>query len=486
MFLHEVIAPHPEHAPAIRDDAGATLTYGALRHAVDALASGLVDLGLRPGDRLMLVGENCAAYVVAILAASQVGAWVMPINGRHKPLELQNILDHSGARLILMTDASHAAHFAAQPFGAYWTAQFDATPEPKGDTAQTRVAAMMYTTGTTSAPKGVMLSHENLLWNAALSVRLRGLSAADQVLGVLPLSHIFGFASTLLATLTVGAEICLLRRFDPQHVLDALARGASALPAVPQMYARILAHMDQSGAHLSAPKLHYISAGGAPLDPDLKTRVEAVFGLVLNNGYGITEAAPSVAATRPDAPREDVSVGPALWGVTVTIDTPDTEGVGEILVESPGVMLGYYRDAEETARALPRPGLFRTGDLGRVAPDGALFIEGRKKELIIRSGFNVYPPEIEAMLTRHPDVDQAAVVPRRRAGNEDILAFVILRNGLTETALGDWLRPRLVAYKLPQVILAVASLPAAPTGKILKHKLIAHFATQLAAREKDQ
>jgi acyl-CoA synthetase (AMP-forming)/AMP-acid ligase II len=169
--------------------------------------------------------------------------------------------------------------------------------------------------------------------------------------------------------------------------------------------------------------------------------------------------------------------------VTVRIADPDDGGVGEILVESPGVMKGYYRNPGATADALPRPGLFRSGDLGRIDADGALHILGRRKELIIRSGFNVYPPEIEAMLTRHPDVLQSAVVGRRVGSNEEILAFVMVRNGLDEHTLRDWLRDRLVAYKQPQHLFLVDALPTAATGKILKQKLATHFADLLAKAE---
>ena len=257
----------------------------------------------------------------------------------------------------------------------------------------------------------------------------------------------------------------------------------SVFPAVPQMYANLLRYMDKTGADLSAPKLHYISAGGAPLDPDWKARTEAVFGLALNNGYGITEAAPTVSATRVGEPRGDVSVGPAVWDVTLSIDDPDANGVGEVLIEGPGVMKGYYKNPEATAEALPRPGLLRSGDLGRLE-DGILFIEGRKKELIIRSGFNVYPPELEGMLTKHPNVSVAAVVPHRRAGNEDILAFVL--GDIASEDLGNWLRERLVAYKQPQAIFMVDEFPTAPTGKILKHKLASHFADLIGKWEKEQ
>ncbi|MEM8665070.1 MAG: 3-hydroxyacyl-CoA dehydrogenase NAD-binding domain-containing protein, partial [Pseudomonadota bacterium] len=246
----------------------------------------------------------------------------------------------------------------------------------------------------------------------------------------------------------------------------------------PNMYERILTHLEETGRPFIAPRLRYISAGGAPLDPDWKARTQAVFGLTLNNGYGITEASPGIAATRPAAPRADVSVGTALPDVTVTVAEPDADGVGELIVKSPGVMKGYYKNAAATRAALPAPGVLRSGDLGCIAADGAITIVGRSKELIVRSGFNVYPPEIEAMMTRDPAVLQAAVVGRPVKGNEEIVAFA-LAPGARAADIAARLREKLTAYKVPQHIVLVDAFPTAPTGKVLKHKLLSHFADRL-------
>ncbi|MDJ0629623.1 MAG: AMP-binding protein [Rhodobacter sp.] len=493
-WLQNIADAAPAAHPAIIDHDGAVFSYGQLRAGAKEIAVSLRTHGVRPGDRVMLACENCAAYVGALLALAALDAWILPINARHSAAELDAIAIHSGARAIVFSPAaspdaaSHAARLSTAPLGATGLGPLAVTPcedsaaEPVGPEPDARIAALLYTTGTTSAPKGVLLTHANLIWNAETSARLRGMTPGDVVLGVLPGSHIFGFSSTILAALHAGSTLRLIPRFTPEAVLRAFAEGASVLPAVPQMYERVLTHLDRTGAALLAPKLRYISAGGAPLDPDLKAQTEAVFGLTLNNGYGITECAPGVAATRPGHPRSDVSVGTAMEDVELTIDAPDAEGVGEILIRSPGVMKGYYRNPHATAAALPEPGLFRSGDLGRIDPDGTVHVLGRKKELIIRSGFNVHPPEIEGMLTRHPDVLQAAVVGRRVGANEEILAFVMARGGLTDAALADWLEPRLVAYKRPQRIVIAESLPTAPTGKILKHKLIDHFTAELDQR----
>jgi len=249
------------------------------------------------------------------------------------------------------------------------------------------------------------------------------------------------------------------------------------------MYQAIVTLLKSRDQKPLAPRLRLISSGGAPLDPEWKAGIEAFFGLPLHNGYGLTETSPGVTVTRPDRPRKDVSVGEPVEGVEVVIDRPDADGIGEVLIRGPNVMLGYYRNPEATAEAIRPDGFFRSGDLGRIGPEGELYIVGRKKELIIRSGFNVYPPEIEAMLTRHPDVLQAAVVGRQVKGNEEILAFLLTKGDISEPDIRAWLKERLVAYKIPQHILIVDSFPVAATGKILKSRLISVFADRLAGLE---
>ena len=254
-WLHELIDPQPATAPAVIEPSGAVVTYGGLRARVTEVAGMLRDTGVRPGDRVMLILENCADYIAVAMACSHLRAWVMPVNARHTSVELAALRAHAEPRAVVYVG------------GEVRIEQGDGAPEPVFDDPARQTAALMYTTGTTSDPKGVMLSHGNLTWNGANSARLRGMRPDDTVLGVLPGSHIFGFSSTMLATLHIGACIRFLK-FDPQAVLDALAEGASVWPAVPQMYAVLLEYMERTGAMLRAPNLHYISAGGAPLDPD--------------------------------------------------------------------------------------------------------------------------------------------------------------------------------------------------------------------------
>ncbi|WP_298495304.1 class I adenylate-forming enzyme family protein [uncultured Maritimibacter sp.] len=498
-WLHDLPRSHPDGDLAIIDHDGTPVTFGALNAAVDDLARRLGDIGLRAGDRCMLICENSATYAAAILAASQLGAWIMPVNGRQSPDEVDTLIAHAGPRLIVFTpEASppardHAARLGATSLGSMATGEllvagpFDGpgtAPEPVSDDPTRQVAALMYTTGTTSAPKGVMLTHANLAWNADVSARLRGMKPGDTVVGVLPGTHIFCFASAFLASLAGGSAIRFIPRFSAAAVLDAFAQGDSVMPAVPQMYQAILAELARRGTPPDAPNLRYISSGGAPLDPEWKEKIEATFGIPLQNGYGLTETSPGVSGTRLGDPRGDTSVGQILDDVECLIDEPDQDGVGELLIRGPNIMKGYYRNPEATAAAIREDGYFRSGDLAKIDPDGTLWIMGRKKELIIRSGFNVYPPEVEAMLTRHPGVLQTAVVGRQVPGNEEILAFATARPGVSELDLKDFLKAHLVGYKVPQHVFIIDAFPAAATGKILKHKLVSTFADLIEARDR--
>jgi acyl-CoA synthetase (AMP-forming)/AMP-acid ligase II len=485
-WIDEIANGKPDDL-AIIDHNNARFTFGQLHRMVTHLATALRSHGVRPGDRVMLVGENCATFAVGVLAISRCQAWVTPVNARQTTAEVDAILAHCDARCAVFTpEASDNSTAHAQAMGAASLGHLecgdmlvsllrDCTPELVEETAQDRVAALMYTTGTTSAPKGVMLTHANLLWNAKISGSIRKLTPKDVILAILPGTHIYCFSSGILAALYAGASIRFVPRFTPQAVLAAFVDGASVMPAVPQMYQAIVNHLKSRGEMPNAPRLRLISSGGAPLDPDWKAGIEAFFGLPLHNGYGLTETSPGVSLTRPENPRHDGSVGEVVADVEVLIDRPDKDGIGEVLIRGPNIMKGYYRDAKATTAAIQSDGYFRSGDLGRFGDEGELYIVGRKKELIIRSGFNIYPPEIEAMLTRHPDILQAAVVGRQIKGDEEVLAFLLTNGNINGRDAIQWLRKRLAAYKIPQQVIIVDAFPVAPTGKILKHKLIETF-----------
>lgn len=481
-------AAHAPDNPALIED-GRAWSYAQLADVADACAALLRDLGVRPGDRVMVVAENGVAQVALLFAAAAIDAWSVSVNARLSEGELATIQAHSGARRVLYVTgnsadaARHAARAGALPCadgvdGLLVGPLIDAcTPEPV-DAGGDQVAALVYTTGTTGQPKGVMLSHAGLLFVAATSSRLRGLVPGDRAWGALPFSHVYGLASVLLGTLYAGACLRLAPRFDACALLASIRAGElTIVQGVPAMYARLLAQAQaDDGATPIASRLRFCYAGGSPLDPALKRAVEALFGLPLHNGYGLTEGGPTVSQTRLDAPRADSAVGLPIPGVEVRIAGRDGQEVapgeaGELWMRGPGRMRGYYRDPAATAAALQPGGWLATGDLARQDPDGALFLLGRTRELIIRSGFNVYPVEVETALNAHPAVVQSAVVGRPLpAAEEEVVAFVEAR-GVDEAALQAWLLPRLAPYKRPARIVFMEALPAAPSGKILKSRL---------------
>jgi long-chain acyl-CoA synthetase len=479
------VAAHAPYAPALRE-AGRTITYAALVDAIDRHADLLRAHGVRRGDRVLLVAENCADQVALVFAASAVGAWAVNANARLAAPELEALRLHSGARVALYTAAvspdaaAHGDTAGARAHGGLLVGPTDgrAAPEPARDED---IAALLYTTGTTGRPKGVMLSHRNLLFVAGVSSRLRGLGPQDRAWGMLPISHVYGLTSMMLGTLTAGACLHLAPRFSPELMLAAIGdenEGLTIAQGVPAMFARLLELLGPAPDRLRS-SLRFAYAGGSPLDPSLKRRVEDVLGIPLHNGYGLTEAAPTVSQTRLDAPRADTSVGLPIPGVAVRIVDRHGRDVGidapgTLLVRGPNVMQGYYRDPAATAACLNPDGWLDTGDLARRDAGGALFIVGRSKDLIIRSGFNVYPLEVETVLNAHPDVTQSAVVGRDGAdGNEDVVAFVQLAAGcrLAEDTLRAWAAARLAPYKRPGRIVFMAALPAAATGKVLRHVL---------------
>ncbi|WP_432378685.1 class I adenylate-forming enzyme family protein [Duganella sp. P38] len=485
-------AERTPHAPALHDGER-HWSYAELADAVTQAAAQLRAWRLRPGDRLAVIGENCVAQVALTFAAAELDAWVVHINGRLSPREVDVVLEHSGARLaIYLTTAAspetaaHAVRTGARavctPLGPWMVsaANADCAPEPVHAAAHEQVAALIYTTGTTGAPKGVMLTHRNLLFVAAVSSTLRGLTPDDRAYGVLPITHVYGLTSVMLGTLYAGACLYLCPRFTPGGLLSALqAHRLTIVQGVPAMYARLLEKLGGAAAVPLQTQLRFAYAGGSPLPPSLKAQVERLLGMPLHNGYGLTESAPTVSQTRLDQPRGDTSVGQPIPGVAARVLLADGSAAapgqaGELWVRGPNVMRGYYRQPELTAAVIDAGGWLNTGDMVRQEADGALFIVGRSKELIIRSGFNVYPLEVETLLNAHPAVTQSAVVGRPADdGDEEVVAFVELdaRHPAGMRQLHDYLAERLAPYKRPAEIITLAALPAAPSGKILKHQL---------------
>ncbi len=477
--------------PAIVEDE-VTWTYKDLAIAVEGAKALLMGLDVRPGDRVLMINENCRAFVALLLACSELEACAVSVNARLSALEIDNIRAHCQPRRTFYTaevspDAiAHGERHGAEIREISMLGKLsigslaDVQEEPVFKESEKHVAAMIYTTGTTGNPKGVMLSHQNLLFISETTKDVRGFTPDDYVYLTLPLSHIFGLSSSFLSSLYAGAALHLVPGFNAAHLFKTLPKGISVFQGVPAMFSSLLEHAKINKVEIDAPRLRYLSSGGAPMDMDLKARVESILGLPLNNGYGLSETSPTIAVPPHDKPRQDGAIGNAIPGVQTRFvdptngnDVPEGE-IGELWIHSPGVMLGYYNNPEATAAVINKDGWFNTGDLARIEEDGAIFIVGRSKELIIRSGFNVYPPELEGIINSHPDVRFSAVVMRKVPGNEEVVAFVEPLQGkeIDVEVFMQWLGERVAPYKKPSHLIIMTELPTAPSGKPLKHKLV--------------
>src|SRR5271168_758165 len=495
--IGDAIKPWTERSPdrlALVETSG-NWTYGQLDAVVTEARTWLRDLGVRPGDRVLLVCENCRAFVAIFLALTGMDAWPVLANARLSAREIDDIRDHCGARRVIYMASvpPHAAQHAKRHgaiieeragLGSIGVGALDekVEAEPIASNSSDRVAALIYTSGTTGLPKGVVLTHRNLLFIAAVSAQIRSLVPDDRLYGVLPMSHAVGLSVVLLGTLLSGATLYLSPRFDPVAALAALERDRLTIVlGVPSMFALLADYAKAKGmGPLRFPELRIISSSGAPLQPAVKSAVESLFRMPLHNGYGVTECSPTIAQARVDEPRTDLSVGRVLPGVEIkllgTDGKPVSDGeVGELSVRGPNVAKGYYRAPEETAAAIDPEGWFNTRDLARLE-DGHLFIVGRTKELIVRFGMNVYPAEVEAVLNTHPAVVRSAVIGRSvqgAEGGEEVIAFVQLLPGSTATVaeVADHASRNLAPYKRPSQILLIAEMPLTPTGKAKKDEL---------------
>lgn len=486
----------PDH-PALADAAG-TWSYGELAEAVRQGATWLAARGVRPGDRVLVVSENCRPIAAIVLALAELDAWPVLVNARLAADEIDAIAAHCRPRLALYAvtaspqarehaDRHAAATVDVPALGRLGVGALDAAcaPEPVAADPAEQIAVLIYTSGSTGRPKGVMLTHRNLLFMAAVSGAIRQLGPADRMAGILPVSAIVGLSVVLLGTLMHGACLRMTARFNPAEFFRALERDrVSVVLGTPAMLGLLLDYAARKGtARARAPDLRILSVSGAPLDPAIKTATEALFAIPLHHGYGITECGPTIAQIRPGRPRADCAVGPLMPGVEARVlggdGAPVAPGeVGELHVRGPNVMRGYYRAPEETAEVLDAAGWFNTRDLVRFEGD-SLHIVGRARELIIRFGFNVYPPEIEAVLNAHPAVLQSAVVGRSVEGNEEVIAFVQPVAGATPSVreLAAHAAAHLAAYKQPSAMVLVDAMPTTPNGKILKRELQARAIT---------
>jgi long-chain acyl-CoA synthetase len=475
-------------APAVRlGDAG--LSYVELDERSARLATLLGEKGIGRGDRVGVMLPNVLEFPVAYYGVLRAGATVVPMNVLLKRREIAFYLEDSGAKLLLAWHgfAEEAREGAAdagaelvevEPAGfAALLAEHEPTPGLV-DTEEDDTAVILYTSGTTGKPKGAELTHANLARNADVSARTTSeIAAGDVVFGGLPLFHSFGQTVAMNASLGVGACLTLVPKFDPGEALATVQRdGVTHFYGVPTMFGALLHHPERESYDTSS--LRICITGGASMPVEVLRGFEDAFGAKVMEGYGLSETSPVACSNHPDRERKAGSIGTPIEGVEMRVvnenDEPVAQGeVGEIVIRGHNIMKGYWQRPDATAEAM-RGGWFHSGDMARVDEDGYFYIVDRKKDLIIRGGYNVYPREVEEVLYEHPKIREAAVVgvPHDEWG-EEIGAAVVLHDGeeLGPGEVSAYVKERIAAYKYPRVVWFVEELPKGPTGKILKREI---------------
>ncbi|MBL1098478.1 long-chain-fatty-acid--CoA ligase [Streptomyces coffeae] len=474
---------------AIRQD-DIVLTYAQLNDASARLTTLLQTKGVRAGDRVALVMPNVPHFPVAYYGILRAGGVVVPMNPLFKAREIAFTLRDSGARIVLAS--SHVADEVASAAAAAGVeclvtepTSFDTLVQASDpilgvvDRADDDTAVILYTSGTTGTPKGAELTHRNLMTNAATTAEtLLHVGPNDVLFGGLPLFHAFGQTCALNTAIAAGATLTLLPRFEPGRALEIMRRDrVTVFLGVPTMYTALLHHGIPDGYGPS--RLRLAVSGGASLPVEVLHGFEREFDVTVLEGYGLSETSPVAAFNPPDRPRKAGSIGLPIRGVELGLIADDgttvgPDEVGEITIRGENVMKGYWNRPDATAEAI-RDGWFHSGDLARVDEDGYYFIVDRKKDLIIRGGYNVYPREIEEVLYEHPAVAEAAVVgvPHEIHG-EEVAAVVTLRDGAQTTTgqIRDYVKQRVAAYKYPRIVTFTDGLPKGATGKILKREII--------------
>ena len=487
LVLQHAAADHGER-PAVYLD-GRVLSYSRLWDAAGRMTSLLSSLGIGPGDRVAVMLPNVPAFPAAFYGALAAGAVVVPVNPLLKSREVAYYLRDSGATVLLAwhTAADEAGKAAAEtgaqvieisePSLSALLADF--APVPEGvERADEDDAVILYTSGTTGTAKGAELTHASLRRNAWLmATTLLHAGPGDVIMGCLPLFHSFGLTCALNTTIMSGSTLTLLPRFDPGKALEIIGRDkVTIFEGVPTMYAAML--HDPAGAQADTSSLRVCVSGGAAMPVEIMGGFEQAFGCVILEGYGLSETSPVASFNHPDKARKPGSIGTPIAGVQMrVVDPGGTElpagEVGEVVIAGHNIMKGYWGKPEATAEAIS-DGWFRTGDLGRADEDGYFYIVDRKKDLIIRGGFNVYPREVEEVLYEHPAVAEVAVIgiPHDELG-EEVGAAVTLKPGVTATTaeLRAFAREQMAPYKYPRHVWFVPGLPKGPTGKILRREV---------------
>lgn len=496
MNLASMIEPHPSEAPALISR-GRTTDYGTLRREVGGLRGGLVGLGLEPGDRVGIVCANNWYFVAGYLAVLGIGGVAVPLNPLSPPKEIERELAAVGARALVVGPSARATAseldrtrlpvlehviYSEGHRGEGVVALADLLgqePTPVVDRGDDDLAVLMFTSGTAGYPKAAMLSHGNLLANIDQSIGLRGDGGSpdDVGFGVLPLFHIFGLNVVLGTALRAGASVLLVERFDPTSAIEAIQKhGVTVLAGAPTIWSTWAAMPGLDADALASVQV--ATSGAAHLDTHVAETIKARFGLEVGEGYGLTEASPVVTAS-VGLPWRPGSVGAPVDGVEVRlVDLDGSDSLvgdpGEMWVRGPNVFQGYWNDPEATAGAVDPDGWLHTGDVALVDDEGFLYLVDRAKDLVIVSGFNVFPAEVEEVILQIEGVRECAIVgvPHPHTG-EAVKAFVVVEAGFSheEDAVIEFCALQLARYKCPQKVNFVDSLPTNVSGKVLRRAL---------------
>ncbi|MBV8956907.1 MAG: long-chain fatty acid--CoA ligase [Solirubrobacterales bacterium] len=474
---------------------GLTVSYARLNELSARVAALLRSKAIGAGDRVGIMLPNVPEFAVTYYGVLRAGCVVVPMNPLLKGREVNFYLSDPEAKLLFAWhDFAEAAEEGAREAGAEaiivapgdFEEQLN-TVEPAFEVVErdpSDTAVILYTSGTTGTPKGAELTHANLEHNAQVMTNLGSIVPDDVLLGALPLFHAFGQTCALNAAIANGAALSMIPRFDPGKALEIIGRDrVTIFEGVPTMFTGMLHHPDKERFDVSSLRL--CVSGGSAMPVEVMRGFEETFGCKVLEGYGLSETSPVASFNHPDRERKPGTIGQPVMDVEMKV--VDDEGnevaqgeVGEIVIRGKNVMKGYWRRDDATAEAI-RDSWFHTGDVGRVDADGYFSIVDRKKELIIRGGYNVYPREIEEVLYEHPAVREAAVVgiPDERMG-EEVGAAVVLKPGqeLSEGELRDYLKAQLAAYKYPRRVWFLDELPKGPTGKILKREITLPAAVQ--------
>ena len=511
-FLENSAQSHPDRTAIVFGDT--RLSYPQVDGAANQVANLLVSRGIKPGDKVALSCPNLPYFTIVYYGILKAGATVVPLNVLLKGREVAYHLGDSDAKayfafqgtpdLPIGTEAyagfqaaDGCEHFfvitadpaAPSPIeGTETLGQGMATQPPTFDTvavADDDTAVILYTSGTTGQPKGAELRHRNMRDNALAGKDLFGADAAkpDTFLCVLPLFHSFGQTVIQNGAFAFGGTVVMLPRFEAAPAIALMLKEkVSFFAGVPTMYWGLLNALDETvDVKELAANLRVAVAGGAALPVEVHHEFEKRFGVVILEGYGLSETSPVASFSRLGSPVRVGSIGTPIPGVEMKLIDPDSwaevtdpDGIGEIAIKGHNIMKGYYKRPDATAEAINDEGWFRSGDLGRKDADGWYYIVDRSKDMIIRGGYNVYPREIEEVLLTHPAISLAAVigVPHESHG-EEIKAFVILKPGATATPdeIVAWGKEQMAAYKYTRLVEIVESLPMTATGKILKREL---------------